>query len=281
MLTAETEDESEGRRMAHEISDGHKGHGYDKTPAGAADIPSDHSAWRHANWRPCPFRVHITVVTAAMGVKRQQGVPWTTPGRNHRPTDQEDHELRTHAKNLLKTTKQWKKATGEGGLPPLGRFILFPEAVTSLATRMRDSDMLVELQRITKSTNGRRWARVRLRASALRWARAHAKPHRKVTLQRSTTGHFTRRLDSAFPGPQTKMRYDCLNREKVLILAQLRTGHASLNGFIVLANVIAICASVASSAKRSSTSYFDSHGGTNSGASFWSLTVDVRRDKRT
>lgn len=76
------------------------------------------------------------------------------------------------------------------------------------------------------------WAQVHLRASALRWARANAKPHRKDKFQRSTTGQFTRQLDSALSGPHTKMLYDSLDREKASILAQLRTGHARLNGHL-------------------------------------------------
>ncbi|KAJ5413878.1 hypothetical protein N7509_000505 [Penicillium cosmopolitanum] len=46
----------------------------------------------------------------------------------------------------------------------------------------------------------------------------------------STTGQFTRQLDSALPGPHMKMLHDNLEREKAPILAQLRTGHARLNG---------------------------------------------------
>lgn len=76
------------------------------------------------------------------------------------------------------------------------------------------------------------WARVQLRASALRWARANAQRHRKDNFQQSTTGQFTRQLDSALPGPHTKMLYDCLNREKASILAQLRTGYARFNGYL-------------------------------------------------
>ncbi|KAJ5547535.1 hypothetical protein N7513_004769 [Penicillium frequentans] len=44
------------------------------------------------------------------------------------PIDQNDHEPRAHAKNLLKTTKQWKKSAGEGGLPSLERFVQFLDA---------------------------------------------------------------------------------------------------------------------------------------------------------
>ena len=76
------------------------------------------------------------------------------------------------------------------------------------------------------------WAQIQLRASALRWARANGVEHRKDIFKQSTTGQFTRQLDSAIPGPHTKMLYDCLDREKASILAQLRTGHARLNGYL-------------------------------------------------
>ncbi|KAJ6114302.1 endonuclease/exonuclease/phosphatase, partial [Penicillium sp. IBT 16267x] len=56
--------------------------------------------------------------------------------------------------------------------------------------------------------------------------------HRKGNFQLSTTGRFTRQLDSALPGPHTKMLYDSLDREKASMLAQLRTGHARLNGYL-------------------------------------------------
>ncbi|KAJ5559442.1 hypothetical protein N7513_001841 [Penicillium frequentans] len=45
------------------------------------------------------------------------------------PIDQNDHEPRAHAKNLLKTTKQWKKPAGEGGLPSLERFVQLLDAL--------------------------------------------------------------------------------------------------------------------------------------------------------
>jgi hypothetical protein len=76
------------------------------------------------------------------------------------------------------------------------------------------------------------WAQIQLRASALRWARVNSVEHRKDIFKQSTTGQFTRQLDSALPGPHTKMLYDCLDREKASILAQLRTGHARLNGYL-------------------------------------------------
>ncbi|KAJ5094907.1 endonuclease/exonuclease/phosphatase [Penicillium argentinense] len=76
------------------------------------------------------------------------------------------------------------------------------------------------------------WAQVQLRASALRWVWANTKQHRKNHFQLWTTGQFTRQLDSALPGPHTKILYDSLDREKAAILAQLRTGHARLNGYL-------------------------------------------------
>ncbi|KAJ5288337.1 hypothetical protein N7508_011112 [Penicillium antarcticum] len=85
---------------------------------------------------------------------------------------------------------------------------------------------------VNSEVNPPPWARVQLRASALRWARANVKQHRKDNFQLWTTGQFTRQLDSALPGPHTKMLYDSLDREKASILAQLRTGHARLNGYL-------------------------------------------------
>jgi hypothetical protein len=82
------------------------------------------------------------------------------------------------------------------------------------------------------TVNSPPWAQLQLRASALRWARVNAKQHQKDNFQQSTTGQFTRQLDSALPGPHTKMLYDCLDREKASILAQLRTGRAQLNGYL-------------------------------------------------
>ena len=60
----------------------------------------------------------------------------------------------------------------------------------------------------------------------------NVKQHRKDNFQLWTTGQFTRQVDSALPGPHTKMLYDSLDREKASILAQLRTGHARLNGYL-------------------------------------------------
>lgn len=63
-----------------------------------------------------------------------------------RPTfDHTDFELRAHAKKLLKITEQWKAAAEEGEIPPHDRFVQFLDAVTSLTTGMRDSEMLQEL----------------------------------------------------------------------------------------------------------------------------------------
>ncbi|KAJ5091031.1 hypothetical protein N7532_009715 [Penicillium argentinense] len=80
-----------------------------------------------------------------------------------------------------------------------------------------------------------------------------------------TTGQFTRQLDSALPGPHTKMLYDSLDREKAAILAQLRTGHARLNGYLHrIGKADSICANVALSEKQSLISCFDVHGGMSS-----------------
>src|ERR1700730_5622602 len=73
------------------------------------------------------------------------------------------------------------------------------------------------------------WAQIQLRASALRWARVNAVEHREDIFKQSTTGQFTRQLDSALPGPHTKRLYDGLGREKASILGQLSPGHARIN----------------------------------------------------
>ncbi|KAJ6163810.1 hypothetical protein N7497_003789 [Penicillium chrysogenum] len=48
----------------------------------------------------------------------------------------------------MKITQQWKAAADEGEIPPHDRFLEFLDAVTSLTTRMRDSQMLQEVRRI-------------------------------------------------------------------------------------------------------------------------------------
>ncbi|KAJ9473781.1 hypothetical protein VN97_g13309, partial [Penicillium thymicola] len=79
-----------------------------------------------------------------MGGKRKKGSSaWVDPNFDH-----VELEPRAHAKTLLKITQQWKAAADEGGIPPHYRFVKFLDAVTSLTTRMRDSEMLQELGRI-------------------------------------------------------------------------------------------------------------------------------------
>jgi hypothetical protein len=79
------------------------------------------------------------------GKVRQSGPQrgWVDPNFDHK-----ELEPRAHAKKLLKITQQWKAAAEEGGIPPHDRFVGFLEAVTSLTTRMRDSEILQELGRI-------------------------------------------------------------------------------------------------------------------------------------
>ncbi|KAJ5653021.1 hypothetical protein N7490_000024 [Penicillium lividum] len=85
---------------------------------------------------------------------------------------------------------------------------------------------------VNSEVNPPPWAQVQLRASALRWARVNTNQQRKGNFQLPTTGRFTRQLDSALPGPHTKTLYYSLVLEKASILAQLRTGHARLNGYL-------------------------------------------------
>ncbi|KAJ5903903.1 hypothetical protein N7504_006286 [Penicillium tannophilum] len=78
-----------------------------------------------------------------VGKKKKEGSmdeSWPEP-----PIDQNDHEPRAHAKNLLKTTKQWKKSAGEGGLPSLDRFVQFLDTVSTLTARIKENDTLAEL----------------------------------------------------------------------------------------------------------------------------------------
>lgn len=79
------------------------------------------------------------------GKVRQSGPQrgWVDPNFDHK-----ELEPRAHAKKLLKITQQWKAAAEEGGIPPHDRFVGFLDAVTSLTTRMRDSEILQELGRI-------------------------------------------------------------------------------------------------------------------------------------
>ena len=79
-----------------------------------------------------------------MGGRRKKGSStWADPNFDHA-----DLEPRAHAKKLLEVTQQWNSAADEGGIPPHDRFVEFLDAVTSLTTRMRDSEMLQELGRI-------------------------------------------------------------------------------------------------------------------------------------
>ncbi|KAJ5473980.1 hypothetical protein N7475_003546 [Penicillium sp. IBT 31633x] len=79
-----------------------------------------------------------------MGGKRKKGSStWADPNFDH-----VELEPRAHAKKLLKITQQWKATADEGGIPPHDRFVEFLDAVTSLTTKMRDSEMLQELGRI-------------------------------------------------------------------------------------------------------------------------------------
>lgn len=76
------------------------------------------------------------------GKKKQRSSAWPDI------IDHEPPELRAHAASLLKTTQQWKQVADGGGLPPPEQFSRFLNAVTSLATRMRESEVFTELQRI-------------------------------------------------------------------------------------------------------------------------------------
>lgn len=52
-----------------------------------------------------------------------------------------------------------------------------------------------------------------------------------------STGNSLRSIDSAIPGEHTLKLYNTLNRKEASILAQLRTGHSRLNGFLAEINI--------------------------------------------
>ena len=47
-----------------------------------------------------------------------------------------------------------------------------------------------------------------------------------------TVGKYSKRIDTALPGKYTRQLYDKLSRKEAGILAQLRTGIASLNRYL-------------------------------------------------
>ena len=47
-----------------------------------------------------------------------------------------------------------------------------------------------------------------------------------------TTGRHLRQVDAALPGKHVRMLYDTLTRREAQLLAQLRTGHSKLRGFL-------------------------------------------------
>ena len=47
-----------------------------------------------------------------------------------------------------------------------------------------------------------------------------------------TTGKHLREIDAALSGKHVKFLYDTLRREEAQVLAQLRTGHSKLRGFL-------------------------------------------------
>jgi hypothetical protein len=80
------------------------------------------------------------------------------------------------------------------------------------------------------------WAKVQLQSTVWRTTRKEIVKQGVDEFQKSRWGWFTRSIDKALPGKHTKKLYDNLTREEASILTQLRTGHASLNGFLFSIN---------------------------------------------
>jgi hypothetical protein len=82
----------------------------------------------------------------AGGGRASKNSLWPLPS----PLEEGDPNTRANALALLKTTKQWLTAANLGGLPLPKRLSLFLVVVISLTTRIRDDEVLHELQRIYK-----------------------------------------------------------------------------------------------------------------------------------
>jgi hypothetical protein len=76
------------------------------------------------------------------------------------------------------------------------------------------------------------WADTQIRSTLWSEMRRKISKAKIEEFQKRAGGKFTRTLDNALPGKHTRLLYDGLNRQEAAILAQLRTGHASLRGFL-------------------------------------------------
>jgi hypothetical protein len=76
------------------------------------------------------------------------------------------------------------------------------------------------------------WANTQLRSTLWSEMRRKISKAKMEEFKKRTGGKFTRAFDSALPGKHTRLLYDGLNRQEAALLAQLRTGHNGLRGFL-------------------------------------------------
>jgi hypothetical protein len=90
-----------------------------------------------------------------------------------------------------------------------------------------------------------------------------ARAKRKITALPEDIGKYSREMDTALPGKHTRTLYDTLQRKEASVLAQLRTGMARLNGYLIkLEHQDQTYAHAAKQGKQSSTFCFDAQDGT-------------------
>jgi hypothetical protein len=77
-----------------------------------------------------------------------------------------------------------------------------------------------------------RWADTQLRSTLWSEMRRKVSNAKMEEYKKRAGGKFTRAFDAALPGKHTRLLYDGLNRQDAALLAQLRTGHTGLRGFL-------------------------------------------------
>jgi hypothetical protein len=158
-----------------------------------------------------PWKIHVTIVVSNQTVLRSLAKPLLQGGQS--------------LINLITDVITQLREMG-------AQVSLRPPAEEDLEVAARTHSLAREATTENRVIDPPPWAKVQLRASALRWARVNAKNHRKEVYRQASTGQFTRQLDLALPGPHTKLLYDDLDRKKASVLVQLRTGNARLNGYL-------------------------------------------------
>ncbi|GFG18024.1 probable RNA-directed DNA polymerase from transposon X-element [Aspergillus lentulus] len=88
------------------------------------------------------------------------------------------------------------------------------------------------LEETSSSDPPPQWADTQLKSTLWSGMRRKISKAKIEEFQKRAGGKFTRALDNALPGKHTRLLYDDLNRQDAALLAQLRTGHAGLRGFL-------------------------------------------------